>query len=299
MSWRTVVISNRCKLDYQMGYMVIRSEEILKVYLDEIAILIIENPAVSLTGCLLEALINKKVKVIFCDSRHNPNSELLPYYGNYQNSKKIRDQCGWNPETCDAVWQEIVRKKINQQKRFLIQLGRERESNLLGLYEEQIRPGDETNREGLAAKVYFNAVFGMDFSRREESEINAALNYGYSIILSAFNREIVSSGYITQIGIFHDNTFNCFNLSSDLMEPFRILIDRCVYKMMPVGDLSQEQKYKILNTLNDEVIINGDRQTVLNAIGVYSRSVFRAIEQNNSGLIYFYELPDNESNSIL
>lgn len=69
MSWRTVVISKRCKLDYRMGYMVVRAEETKRIFIDEVAVLMIENPAVSFTGCLLEALTEKKVKVIFCDSK--------------------------------------------------------------------------------------------------------------------------------------------------------------------------------------------------------------------------------------
>jgi len=79
MSWRTVVITSRCKLDYKMGFMVVRAEETKRVFLDEIAILLIENPAVSLTGCLLEALTAKKIRVIFCDAKRNPSSELVPY----------------------------------------------------------------------------------------------------------------------------------------------------------------------------------------------------------------------------
>ena len=78
MSWRTVVIKSRCKLDYKMGFMVIRAEETKKIFIDEIAILLIENPAVALTGCLLEALVEKKIRVIFCDAKLNPNAELVP-----------------------------------------------------------------------------------------------------------------------------------------------------------------------------------------------------------------------------
>ena len=80
MSWRTVVITSRCKLDYKMGFMVVRAEKTKKIFLDEIAVLLIENPAVSLTGCLLEALTTKKIRVIFCDTKRNPNAELVPYY---------------------------------------------------------------------------------------------------------------------------------------------------------------------------------------------------------------------------
>ena len=55
MSWRTVIITTRCKLDLKMGYKVIRGEDTKRIFLDEIAVLLIENPAVSFTGCLLEA----------------------------------------------------------------------------------------------------------------------------------------------------------------------------------------------------------------------------------------------------
>lgn len=71
----------------------------------------------------------------------------------------------------------------------------------------------------------------MDFTRTEDNIINAALNYGYTIILSAFTREIVANGYLTQLGIFHDNMFNQFNLASDFMEPFRVLVDREVFRL--------------------------------------------------------------------
>ncbi len=86
MSWRTVIISNQSKLDFKMGYLVVRGEETKRVLVDEIAILLIENPAVSLTGCLVEALMEKKVRVIFCDSKRNPTAELVPHHGSHDSS---------------------------------------------------------------------------------------------------------------------------------------------------------------------------------------------------------------------
>ena len=56
MSWRTVVITEHCKLDHKMGYLVVRKDEVKRIFLDEIAVLIIENPAVSMTGCLIVRL---------------------------------------------------------------------------------------------------------------------------------------------------------------------------------------------------------------------------------------------------
>ena len=158
---------------------------------------------------------------------------------------------------------------------------------MLREYIMQMEFGDVTNREGHAAKVYFNALFGMDFSRSEDNPYNGALNYGYSILLSAINREIVANGYITQIGLFHDNMFNPFNLASDIMEPWRILVDRKVYDMKPEV-FEHEQKMQMLNLLNSEIFIGGKREVVNNALKIYCRSIFDAIEEQDISLIKFY-----------
>ena len=166
--------------------------------------------------------------------------------------------------------------------------GRE-EAEFLELYIREIAWNDETNREGHAAKVYFNALFGMDFTRTADNLTNAALNYGYSIILSAFAREVVANGYITQLGLFHDNMFNQFNLASDLMEPFRILVDREVVEMSLI-QFEHEEKMKLVNILNHEVKIDGKRQYVNNAIKIYCKSVFDALNENDSSLLRFYTI---------
>lgn len=138
-----------------------------------------------------------------------------------------------------------------------------------------------------AAKVYFNALFGLDFTRTEDNNINAALNYGYSIILSTFTREIVANGYITQLGLFHDNMFNQFNLASDLMEPFRVLVDREV-KQMKLDSFEHDEKMQLVNILNQEVSIDGRIQYVNNAIKIYCKSVFDALNDDDSSLVRFY-----------
>ncbi len=287
MSWRTVVITNRCKLDYRMGYMVIRGDEIKRVFVDEIAVLVIENPAVSFTGCLMETLIEKKVKVIFCDSKRNPVSELVPHHGSHDSSLKIRMQASWSEEVKNVVWTEIVSEKIRKQAEFLFELKMEREYELLSSYIVQIESGDASNREGHAAKVYFNALFGMDFTRSADTPINAALNYGYSIILSAINREISANGYLTQLGIFHDNMFNHFNLGCDFMEPFRIIVDRYVHRMNP-AEFCKEEKHELWCMLNDTVRIDNTNQVLMNAIKIYVRSVFDAINDEDISKIRFF-----------
>ena len=286
MSWRTVVISNRAKLDLQMNYLVIRMDIVTKIHLSEISVLLIETTAVSITTSLLAELTKKKIKVIFCDEKRMPSSQLVAFYGSHDTSQKYKKQIVWSEEMKKLVWSEIVAEKIRKQAEFLQDLGKA-ESNLLQQYIGEIKPGDESNREGHAAKVYFNALFGMDFSRTQECNINAALNYGYSIILSTFAKEVVSQGYFTQLGIFHDNMFNEFNLACDLMEPFRILVDRKVASMN-LEEFESKEKIELVDILNQTVCVDGNSEYVSKAIRIYSKSVFAALNDGDLSMIKFY-----------
>ena len=159
---------------------------------------------------------------------------------------------------------------------------------MLENYVRQVQFADSTNREGHAAKVYFNALFGLDFSRGADIVINSALNYGYTIVASMFSREITSCGYMTQLGLFHDNMFNNFKLASDLMEPFRVLVDRKVCDM-EIEEFTSKEKLKLVNLMQDSVIINGRNEVFTNAVRIYCKSIFDALEQQDIFLIRFYE----------
>lgn len=289
MSWRTVVISNRCKLDLKSGYMVIRGEEVKRVILDEISTIIIESTAVSLTAYLIAELTERKIKVIFCDNKRNPTAELASVYGCHDCSQKLKMQLSWEDDIKSAVWTEIVSEKIRQQRDFLSEIGRTSEAQLLQTYIENMEFNDATNREGHAAKVYFNALFGKDFSRSEDCVTNAALNYGYSLILSLINREVVGCGYLTQLGLFHDNVFNYFNFSCDLMEPYRVFVDRFVYDKQ-FSKFETEEKHEVIGIFLMPVSINGFSQYLDKAIKVYCHSVFDALNDRDVSLIKHYSL---------
>lgn len=156
MSWRTVVISSRCKLDLKLGYMVIRGAETKRIFLDEVTLLLIENPAVSLTGCLLEALTERKIRIIFCDSKCSPMAELVPHHGSHDTTRKLRQQLLRSNEIKGAVWSRIVSEKIRLQAQHLADRKLQKEALLLESYLPQIEFQDASNREGHAAKVYFN-----------------------------------------------------------------------------------------------------------------------------------------------
>ena len=289
MSWRVVVISSRARLEVKLGYLVIRGTETKRVLLDEISVLLIENTGCVLSLALLDAMRERKIAVIFCDSFHNPGSQVLPFYGSHDSSDRLHMQIAWKKEAKDLVWAELVRGKIRNQAIVLKRHHCGDDWQRVLAYAEEVLPGDSTNREAHAAKVYFNALLGHRFSRNIDSFINAALNYGYSIILSVVNRAIVASGYLTQLGIFHHNVYNHFNLGSDIMEPFRPVVDEHVLSLPLEEELTHEAKMQIVSLLNKEIAIKGMRTTLLNGIGIFVRSVLEAVENCNPAMIAAYE----------
>ncbi len=288
MSWRVVVVSKRCKLEYKLGYMICRGEEMKKIFVNEISTLMIESTAVSLTTALLCELTKNKVNIIFCDEKHNPQTQLISLYDRHDCSGILKNQLKWSQENKLIVWTEIVRRKIYNQYLFLKELG-STQSDLLKQYLEELTFGDSTNREAHSAKVYFDVLWGLGFKRGDRTFVNSALNYGYSIILSAFNREIVGDGYNTQLGIFHKNEFNKFNLSCDLMEPFRVLVDRAVF-CSEETEITPDYKHYLCNILNRIVKINGMNCPLVDAISIYSKSVLSAIDDGDIQSIKHYEL---------
>jgi CRISPR-associated endonuclease Cas1 subtype II len=287
MGWRTVVVSKPSKLDLRLGYMVVRDcESNIRVHISEISVLIIENTASSITTALLNELTKQKIKVIFCDEKQNPSSELVSYYGCHDSSLKFRSQLEWSDINKQTVWTAIVTQKIKMQAQNL-EFFHLDEADMLYDYIDEIEFNDESNREGHAAKVYFNAMFGKKFSRSDECPINAMLNYGYSIILSCFNREIVCNGYSTMLGLFHNNMFNSFNFGCDIMEPFRPIVDRAVKNINP-QKFETEEKRLVLSLLSMELCIDGKNQTLLNTMKIYAKSVFDAIESGDTAEIKFY-----------
>lgn len=299
MSWRVVAVSSNAKQDYKSDYLVVRTLDGTKrIHLSEIAVLMIESTAVSLTAYLLCELAKRKIDVILCDEKRLPIGSFLPLYGSHDTSLKFRKQTQWSEEMKKLLWAEIVRNKILGQMAVLT-AGDRPEVDLLARYLYEIEPGDKTNREGHAAKVYFNALFGMDFSRTQENNVNAALNYGYSILLSVFAREIVANGYSTQLGLFHSNMFNHYNLASDLMEPFRPFVDHTV-RHMDLNGFDHEEKMRLVRILNRKVIVAEQEQYMLNAIKIYAKSIFEALNENDISQAKFpyYELQIYENDGI-
>ena len=286
--WRVIIVTGRGKLDLRYNSISIRRDNGTDfIHIGEVNTLILETTTISITAALMCELIKQKVKVIFCDEKSNPHFELLPFYGSHDCSARIKEQIAWTDFLKESLWTIIVTEKIENQMKLLKKLNKE-EYRILQEYTSQIEHNDNTNREGHSAKIYFSALFGNNFSRNKENSLNAFLNYGYQLLLSTFNKEIVANGYLTQIGIFHKNMFNYYNLSSDLMEPFRVIVDELAYKENP-QKFEKDEKRKLQNILNLKFRINNVNHYLSDVIKIYTKSIFDALSSNDLSLVRFFQ----------
>ena len=279
MSFRTVVITKQSKLSYKNRYLAVKSElEENYIHLSEIDTIIVDSIAVSISSYLLKELADNKINIIFCDEKHNPFGELNSFYSSHNTSKKILIQTNWNNKQKDELWSLIVKNKIINQALLLNKIKSEN-YDLLMSYVNEVRVGDRTNREAHSAKVYFNSLFTKSFIRNANDNINAALNYGYSILLSNFNKEIVNNGYLTQLGIHHKSEFNQFNLACDLMEQIRPIIDNFVYYNQ-TREFDSKYKLDLINIFNNNYKYLSKNYTLKDIIKMYTKNTLDCLSDN-------------------
>lgn len=280
MSFRTVVITKQSRISYKNRFLVVKQELDEKyIHLSEIDTIIVDSISVSISTYLLKELSNNKINIMFCDEKHNPFGELLSYYSRHNSSKMIKKQIDWKEKNKNLLWSKIVRNKIVNQALLLHKIKSDRFNTLLN-YSKDVIEGDKTNREGHAAKVYFNTLFGKNFVRNSNDEINAALNYGYAVLLSTINKEVILNGYLTQLGIHHKNEFNDFNLSCDLMEPFRIIVDNFVY-FNQERKFDSEYKIEIVNIFNNIYNYDNKKYTLKDVIKQFVKNALDSLSDEN------------------
>ena len=250
---RTIYIVNPCKLSLRNCQLVVENHstgEVRTVPIEDIGFVVIENQQVNITMPVLNALSENNCSVVFCNDRHMPSAMLMNLETNTVQSETYKFQSDASLPLKKNLWKQIVENKIENQARLLTEFGRD--GDMLKPLYMNVKSGDSDNREGVAARLYWDALFGEDFTRsRFGGESNPMLNYGYSILRAAMSRAIMGSGLYPSFGLFHKNRYNAFPLADDLMEPYRPYVDQIVYLLWRDGqrELTTEIKQKLLNLL--------------------------------------------------
>jgi CRISP-associated protein Cas1 len=270
--WRTVMVQKPARLSLRNRQLHCENEDgINQLAIEDIAWLILETPQTSVTGALLSHLADSGVGVMTCDEKHLPNGVLMPFVQHHRQLSQLSLQLSWTEPFKKRCWQHLVIAKIKNQAAHLASLGDEEASALLRHDASRVLSGDSDNREAVAAKRYWLALFGDDFRRKESTGTTAALNYGYALIRAAIGRSLVATGFMPALGIHHRSQLNGWNLADDLMEPFRPLIDDWVVTRAAETpwneDLSVTDRQQLVAVLNRPVLMESQTLTLLTACG--------------------------------
>ena len=246
--------------------------------IEDIGCVVLENQMISITLPLLNELVKNNVAVILCDNKMMPTSMLQNLDANTTQAESLKFQLAVTDPMKKQVWKQIIESKIKNQAAVLALAGKNKD--ILKPYYNNVKSGDSDNREGLAAKIYWNSLLGNSFKReREGCSPNSLLNYGYSILRAAVARALLGSGLLPNLGIFHKSRYNAFPLADDVMEPYRPFVDEIVYRLYENGitELNKESKSEIMRVLNCDV-----------NIGKVKRPLQIALTMTTASLVKYY-----------
>lgn len=259
MGWRSVVITQGACLSLKDNALCVKQDETdAKVPLEDISVVIIDNPQVTLTSALLCACAEQQIAVITVGVDHHPNGVLLPFTPHSRALKTLKAQLNLRQPIRKQLRQIIVQQKIRNQSILLNRQGHEDTANKLLRLSAKVRSGDPDNYEAQAAQNYFRPLFGADFRRAQERFYNAAMNYGYAVLRAALARALVGFGFLPVLGLFHDNEQNAFNLADDLIEPYRPVLDWWVLRQFPLeqeNNLARADKAALVSLLHEDIAL--------------------------------------------
>ncbi len=284
MSWRSIIISNPARLHREHYSLAIEQEETVFVPFEDIAVIVLDNPQITLTQPVLAACAEYGVALFCTDFTHTPSGVFLPFGTHSRTTRILRLQLKATQPAKKRIWAEIVKAKIRNQARCLKYAGQMGDDRLEKLA-SAVRSGDAGNLEARAAKWYFDGLFGSQFSRIQDTPVNACLNYGYAIIRGAVARQLVLHGLHPPMGIFHSSEQNAFNLADDLIEPFRPVVDLYVATHLPsILNASDIPKASLVRLLNVDMVMPEGVTAVSTAIEYAVESFVRILEGTDKHL---------------
>ena len=292
MTWRIVHVNQSERMHLKLDNLVVKKHgEEFVIPLSDISMIVAEGGDTIVTLRLLSALSKYNIALIVCDSEHLPTGIFHSQNGHFRAYKKLQNQIGWTQDQKDKMWQIVTYFKINNQQDVLSMFEKNIEAiQLLADYKDHVELGDRTNREGHAAKVYFNELFGKQFTRVTQQEtdvINAGLNYGYAIMRAQMARIVSGYGLNGLLGIFHKNEYNQFNLVDDLMEPFRQIVDVWVYQNLRNQEyLKYEYRLQLTNLLNAKIKYGKEVCTVTGAMDKYVKGFIKCIDEKETSKFF-------------
>lgn len=286
MGWKTIIIGCESRVSLTLNRMRITiDDEYQNIPLSDIDTVIFSHIGVVITIPLLSKLVENNINIIICDDKNDPIGIFQPFNTHSLVFKRLNNQLNWKLTRKKKFWKIIIEQKIQSE---IDALTIEKKNDLvikqLNVYKDSVYTDDQTNREAIAARSYFQELFGNGFTRDDNNVVNAALNYGYKIIASYISKCITSRGLITQLGVHHIGESNPFNLTYDFIEPFRVFIDLWVCENIK-SSFSTYEKTEIINILNYKINVNHKWIRLCDAIEDIIDSYIAFLDERENNII--------------
>ena len=292
---RTLFFSNAVCLTMKNKQLVIQNKETHEessVPIEDVGFVIIEHNQTYISVPLINKLAANNAAVVFCNEKHLPFSMNLPLDCNTIQNQLFAAQIEASLPVKKKCWKEVIEAKIKNQAKVLEKYN----INPIKLkeYAKDVKSGDTTNREALAAKLYWDLLIDdVDWVRTRFGEYpNNLLNYGYAILRAAMARALIGSGLLPTFGIHHHNKYDAYALADDMMEPYRPYIDDEVLQYIKTHEQSEEIdtdfKKQILQVLTRDVAIGKVTRPLMIALTMTSSSLAKIFAKESENLA----LPD-------
>ena len=288
---RTLSFSKPCSLSLKNCQLVVKMKDdpdyIRTIPIEDIGFVLLENQQVSVSLPLLNALAENNTAVIVCSDKFMPNAMMLNLDSNSIQGERYRDQVNASEPLKKNIWKQTIEAKIRNQAALLDKLGKD--GSVLRPYWQNVKSGDADNREGIAAKIYWDALFGDDFVRtRVGSTPNEMLNYGYTVLRAAVARSLMGSGLFPAFGVYHRNRYNSFPLADDIMEPYRPFVDEIVFDLYANGEseLTKEAKAEILKLLYVDTVFDKVTRPLDVGLSITTASLAKCFSGESKKVMY-------------
>lgn len=246
--------------------------------IEDLGLLMLDHFQITISNQLIQQLMGNNVVVVCCDAQHLPHGIMLPLYGHTEHSERVKYQIEASEPLKKQLWKQTVECKIDNQRAVLNHWKRKSEPMIS--YRNDVKSGDVTNMEGIAAQYYWKHLIGEGFLRERFGDSpNQFLNFGYAVLRSMVARAIVETGLLPVLGIFHKNKYNPYCLADDIMEPYRPYIDKLVIEWLEqfpnTENISKEFKAHILKMATIDVKIDNHTRPLMLAVKTSVVSLYK------------------------
>lgn len=284
MGYRVIFLTNPAKLYVKNQQLVIDNGDVFKVPLEDIECVAIDSMQITMNSYLLSRLSEYSITLYVTDKTHHPCGTFLPLLRHSRHLSVLKNQLEMTLPNKKKLWKQIVCQKIENQATVLKLCGID-EWKSIDVLKSMVKSGDPDNMEAVAASKYFKLLFGKNYTRTQDNFINPKLNYGYSILRSTISKYLVVYGYEPSLGIFHKSNLNSFNLSDDIIEPFRPIVDLYVKKFALEDEIDTHTKASLANLLNCDLIIDNKLFACAKAIELTIKSLSSWYNDKNKSLL--------------